>query len=265
MADTSGSCTAQCVIYIRCHPAAKELAPVLFDVLPEVTPRLPPDVAGGSKRYMCQIIAVDRKLFPDALFERPDIIEHIQPVLEGQVLVLVSDLLIIDKALLFLLLDAEILAPFIERTVRELPGAPKLKRADAECDDLMRAYGQHIPLAGAVLIEEPVLQILQVIRGIVDVYDDLVIISGRLDRSAHSCIEILDQLRGISSYTVISGEPESPLIYPSVRRAVVPDDLRCLGIQEDGLGQISLFRGSCLDRLHQRSGAKRPEAFYSKR
>ena len=115
--DASGSCTAKCVIDIRSHPAAQELAPVLFNVLTEVTPGLPPDVAGGSERNVQQVVTVDRKLFLNALFERPDIIEHVKPVLEGQIVVLVTDLFIIDQALLFLLLDAEILAPLIKRTV----------------------------------------------------------------------------------------------------------------------------------------------------
>ena len=89
----------------------------------------------------------------------------------------------------------------------------------------MRTDCKHVPLAGAVLIEEPVLQVLQVIGCVMDVDDDLVIITGRLDGAAHGCVEILDQLRGISSDAVVACEPESPLIYPAVRRAVVPDDL----------------------------------------
>ena len=139
---------------------------VVREVLLVFAPCVPPDVSGGRERERCQAIAVDRHLFLYAIPECPDIEQLVEPVITCKILVLIVDFLVINESLLFRVLDAEILAPFIQGTVRELPRATELERTDRERDEFMCADCKHRKAGvgrGSEYIKEPVLDILYVI------------------------------------------------------------------------------------------------------
>ena len=211
--QSSGEAHPAVAVSPTVEPCLLKPLPVL-SILRKVHPRVAPNIAGAGQRDPVQVVALDPHLLQDALLQSKAVVEHIQPVVPRKLRVLVSSPVVVDEAALLFILDAEVTAPLRQRPVRELVGTPNDPRTALKRDVMMVACRQHFEVLRAVLTEEILSEIRQVITGIVYVHHTV-------DAVGAQFVNFLDppecchQIGRSPTPGKLPAEAEGPLIHPT--------------------------------------------------